>query len=282
MSRLFLDTAQAAEELGLPDIAVKRLLARSVLPFTVTGNGIDGGSGGQAHRRIVPSELTEYVRRGAPDLALPESDHGFIGTDVEQRAFEQIQQNLREVAEETVESAEAVQQRFDALYRDIGIAAMQDRDLMRDQPLPLSPGIRSMLAAPAATFSHRPTKLMRSTNVAEFMAVHSLRTAARKLLETEGGPASLERLYSSPDEYDRIGVRAYEAARDQTLAAVRREWHAGPRREQHLTLWWTLKAGPVIDSFIADASLPAGTGGLGVAAGLIVGTRGARLNSMAF
>ena len=62
MSAGVLSIDDAASGLAVRSLSVKRLIARGILPATAVGNGTF---------RVLADDLNAYVKRGAPDLALP-------------------------------------------------------------------------------------------------------------------------------------------------------------------------------------------------------------------
>lgn len=197
----------AAAELGVTPLAVKRLIARNRLKATVVGNGTENKAVGRREpgMRILPDNLAAYIGQGANDLTMPKTaGPWFEDRDVTSSlAFRSA----------VIEAAEPQKLSNEEATR---IAAQQPDRQRFERQLTITPAIREVINRAVPAGPSAPNVAAESSRFSAWKQAYFANLLRRhvynNLKPQAGMPVStkpaLERLYSSPDEYRRVTMAA--------------------------------------------------------------------------
>lgn len=222
MQGSILTVAEAAAQLGVTALAVKRIIARGRLKATRIPAGrqtplVENQSNRYAEWRIVADDLARYVQAGAPDLALPplegnpdEGDAWFHAReDQKARMLERaIEKALTEQSPSLVEThREQLQRQFKA-------------GLPLEIELPLSGAALVVFDGPVPVTGYEPPDARGASRYRSygqlFMAVE-MRAAVRTELRVKRQPPTLASLYQGPEEYAALAAAAAENVQNRRL-----------------------------------------------------------------
>lgn len=282
MPAVLMSVAEAATELNVSRIAVKRVIARGGLKATIVGAGEWAVPGSEAKQmpelRILAQSLAEYVSRGAPDLAMPPTDRNWLIGERDFSLIEQLRAWVNDAASDQLEDQDRLNATYDAAFKSRGPAAMRQEGMFDDRSITLTPRVRTTLTGPLpdpGPYRRALSGQAATLTALEFAAVYFIRKAALRVLPEFQREPTLNELYRTPADYGVFAYRSYQAARAERLGYLRQQW-------KDTGFWRNLTLGEAIDGLLADSPLPAGADQIDFGAFSLLGRAGARLTWLAF
>jgi hypothetical protein len=212
MSGVLLTVHDVARELNKSNVEVLRLIARRALKAARTGTNRltnqygEGilGQGGSVEFRVAPSDLADYIQRGAPDIEMPPLKHSWLWDDALARATEQFVLALNAASEEQAPESGQLAAEWEGQRAKVGLIQMEQEGWMRPRPLAITPKLRAVIDSPPPL----PGSPFRTWLDAAI--VHWLRAEARDVVVGKAGLlGGLAYFYRSPEDYRQIATDAW-------------------------------------------------------------------------
>jgi hypothetical protein len=235
-----LDIDTVAAQLATTPLSVKRLIARGQLKATVLKQ-----TGGNKTWRVLASSVERYLTAGAPDFTMPGlNPHGWLTDEhtYTARRFEGSKALIEAFQEQQLDDDDAK-------------ASFGKFETSIDRAIRLTPEVREALSQKFPNqpdYGEKGYEEFPYLNWAEAYLVEAARAVALKLCShpVRLNVSPLERLYESPEDYQRITTETLAGLKKRKIVA-KQLLRYGPL-EPHKTVFYILGLGIILEQTTSE------------------------------